>query len=116
MKEQIPQVVIDAASDPQIQDAAKEEAQRIFDNQNLSDKFNAFLSFTKERLDAHFDTLGYVVFVFDKDNHKNKVMSTISNTDPNYYVNKLMPFILKHKKMLRKLKKGLDKKLKRIII
>lgn len=89
----------------QIVAAARAEAEEQFENEQKKSELDQFLAHTKERLDKHFDTLGYVCIVFDKSNPENKYMASISNVPFRGFMGKLLKYVDTYKKNLKSLGK-----------
>lgn len=109
-----PEQVRSITQNVQIQEEAKKLAEELRHTEQQEDQFAEYITATKERLDKHFDHLGYVCFIFDKNDPKNSFMSNISNVLPGVYLNRLIPYVSKHKHILKKIKNTLDRKLKRM--
>lgn len=96
---------MDPAMKQAIFDSAKAEAQEKYDNEVKKGEFDQFLIASKERLDKHFDTIGYVCIIFDKINPENHFLSTISNVPFKGFMGKLMKYVAQYKRSLKTLGK-----------
>src|SRR5688500_18875303 len=85
--------------------AAKAEAEEMYENDQKKSELDSFLAQTKERFDKHFDNLGYVCIVFDKENPENQYIASISNVPFKGFMGKILKFVAGYKKNLKSLGK-----------